>query len=139
MREQVGGVPLERTQPVPDRFSMAPEPFVLAARPAHDEGINRAEFRREASRDRTGRSNVPIRSGRVLPSGYILQLQVVAPMQSPASHASAHPLGGLTADRRQKTYEAFAVAVLRRPRPKRIAKKVERARRISPRRFASLQ
>jgi hypothetical protein len=44
MREQVRVTSRERTQPAPDRFGMAPEPFVLAKRPPHDESINRAEF-----------------------------------------------------------------------------------------------
>jgi hypothetical protein len=44
MSEQVWVAPLERTQPYPHRFRVASEPFVLANRPPHDEGINRAEF-----------------------------------------------------------------------------------------------
>jgi hypothetical protein len=44
MSEQVRDASLERPQPIPDRFGMALEPFVLANRPAHDESSNRAEF-----------------------------------------------------------------------------------------------
>ena len=133
MGEQVGVAPLERTQPVPDRFGMALEPFVLANRPPHDEGINRAEFGAKLRGIEPTVVADPSTEDGPYPGRYLFQLQVVAPMQSPTSHALPHSLGGLIAHRRKKAYEAFAVAVLRRPRPKRIAEKVEAALRVCSR------
>src|SRR5580658_4601014 len=112
MREQVGSAPFERTQPRPDRLGMAPEPFVLANRPPHDEGINRAEFRPKLRGIEPAVVTHPSGQDGSYPAGYILQLQVVAPMQSPASHASAHPLGGRTTDRRKKTDKRLPVRLL---------------------------
>src|ERR1019366_4908773 len=119
MSEQVWVAPLERTPPFPDRLGMAPEPFVLANRPPHDEGINRAEFGAKLRGIEPTVVAYPSTEDGPYPVGYIVQVQVVAPMQSPTSHALSHSLGGFIAHRRKKAYEAFAVAVLRRPRPKR--------------------
>jgi hypothetical protein len=59
--------------------------------------------------------------------------EIVAPMQSPTSHALSHSLGGgLVAHRRKKAYEALAVAPLRRPRPERMAEEIEAALRVFP-------
>jgi len=81
MREQVGSAPFERTQPVPDRFAMAPEPFVLANRPPHDEGVNRAEFGAKLRGIEPTVIAHPSTEDGPYPVGYILQLQVVAPMR----------------------------------------------------------
>jgi hypothetical protein len=61
-----------------------------------------------------------------------LQIQIVAPMQSPTSYAQSHSLGSLTTHRREKAYEAPAEAVLGRSRPKRIAKEIEAAFQVFP-------
>src|SRR5580704_1656190 len=124
MREQVGITPFEGAQPFPDRFRVAPEPFVFANRPPHDESINLAEFGAKLRGiEPTVVTNPSTKDG-THPVGYILQLQVVAPMQSPTSHALSHSLDGLITHRREKAYEALAVAVLRRPRPKCIAEEI---------------
>ena len=132
MSEQVGVAQLKRTQPGPDRFGMAPEPFVLANCPPHDERINRAEFGAKLRGIEPTIVAYPSTENGPYPSRYLFEPQIVAPMQSPTSHALPHSLGGLTAHRRKKAYEAFAVAVLRRPRPERLAEKVEAALRVFP-------
>src|SRR5262249_50117039 len=104
MREEVRVTSLERTQPAPDRFGMAPEPFVLAKRPPHDESINRAEFGAKLRGIESTIVAYPATEDGPYPGRYLFKLQVVAPMQSPTSHALPHPLGGLTAHRRKKAY-----------------------------------
>ena len=109
---------------------MASKPFVLAKRPPHHESINRAEFDAKLRGIESTVVAYPSAEDGPYPGRYLFKLQVAAPMQSPTSHALPHSLGGLTAHRRKKAYEAFAVAVLRRPRPERLAEKVEAALRV---------
>src|SRR6516225_2666071 len=111
---------------------MAPEPFVLANRPPHDEGINRAECGAKLGGIEPTIVTHPSTQDGTHPVGYILQLQIVAPMQSPTSHAQSHSLGSLITYRREKAYEAPAVAVLCRSRPERKAEEIEAAFRVFP-------
>jgi hypothetical protein len=132
MSEEVRVAPLEHTQPAPDRFGVVPEPFVLANRPPYDESINRAEFGAKLRGIEPTVVAHPSAENGTYPVGYILQLQIVAPMQSPTSHAQSHSLGSLITHRREKAYEAPAVAGLRRSRPKRKAEEIEAAFRVFP-------
>lgn len=75
MSEQVWVAPLERTPPFPDRLGMAPEPFVLANRPPHDEGINRAEFGAKLRGIEPTIVAYPSTEDGPCPVGYIVQVQ----------------------------------------------------------------
>src|SRR5262249_59005914 len=109
MWEQVRVTSLERTQPAPDRFGMAPEPFVLAKRPPHDESINCAEFGAKLRGIESTVVAYPSTEDRPYPSRYLFEPQIVAPMQSPASHALSHSLAGLITHRPHKPYHPSTV------------------------------
>src|SRR5471030_2692364 len=61
MGEQAWIATLERAQPSPSRHGVALEPFVLAGRPPHDEGVDRAEF---SAKLRGVEPTQPVRTGR---------------------------------------------------------------------------
>ena len=127
MSEQVGVASLERTQPFPDRFGVAPEPFVFANRPPHDESINRAEFGAKFRGIEPTIVTYPSTEDRTHPVAISCSSKSLRRCNRQRRTLCRILLAALLAHRRKKANEAPAVAVSRRSRPKRIAEKVEAA------------
>src|SRR6202171_3468404 len=133
MGEQAWIATLERAQPSPGRQGVTLEPFVLARRPPHDEGVDRAEFFAKLRGVEPTIVAHPAREDGANPFGDIFQFKVVAAMQSPTAHAESHAVAGLFADRWDEPDKALAVMIPRHSRPERVAEKIERPFWIFPR------
>jgi len=126
MGEQLGMAAFDGMQPLPAGHQAAPEPFVFAHGPPHDELVNRAEFTAKFRGVEATVITHPSTEDWPRPGRYLFQLQVVPKMQTPAADTLPHSLGGLLADRRQKADKPYPIPVSRRSWPKRIAEKVKR-------------
>ena len=106
--------PLERTQPIPCRQRMSPEPLVFARHPPHDESIDRAEFLAKLRGVKSPIVAHPSGEEGARPSGDFVQLKITAQMHSPPSHLQPYPFGSLITDRGDEADKALLVSANRR-------------------------
>lgn len=103
------------------------ESFVFALRPTHEEMIQGAKGCAKGGRVETPVVANPTPKHRLNPLGDLLQGEIVATGQPPPPDALPHRFGGFVAHGGGETHKELTVAVLRRPRAKRIPQEAESA------------
>src|SRR5579859_7717688 len=116
---------MKPVEPVPSAHLMASKSFVFALRPPHQETVQCAQRAVQRGGIEAPVVADPAEQYRPRPLGQVLQRKIAAQVQFPATNTLPHRLGRLVADRRSETGEQLALAVPRRPGPKRIAQEIE--------------
>ena len=92
-------------EPVPGTHLVASESLVLASSPPNQETIQCAQRAMQRGGKEAPIVPNPAKQHWPRPLGYLLQAQIVAQMQLPATHTLPHRFGCFGADRRGETDE----------------------------------
>jgi len=111
MREQVRLTSLHSVQPSPGLRGMTPESCVFARGPTHEESIQRAQGATECRGTNAPVVLNPTGEYRLNPSGNVLQGEVIALRQPPATYPLMHRLGGVVTHSGAEAHKQRSLAV----------------------------